>query len=196
MENCIRLEKSAYENSPLDVQIKLNTDSHDELKNQLDDISEKKENMYVYSRKEEMDEVNDLLILINVFVYGFIILTALICVTSIFNTISTSVALRRREYAMLKSVGMSPGRFNRMIAYESMFYGIKALLYGLPLGILFMYIIYRSIARAFDIGFYILWNQVAAAVISVFLVVSLTMWYSSRKIKKANVVDVLKDENI
>ena len=97
---------------------------------------------------------------------------------------------------MLKSVGMSPGRFNRMIAYESMFYGIKALLYGLPLGILFMYIIYRSIARAFDIGFYILWNQVAAAVISVFLVVSLTMWYSSRKIKKANVVDVLKDENI
>ena len=196
MENCIRLEKSAYENSPLDVQIKLNTDSHDELKNQLDDISEKKENMYVYSRKEEMDEVNDLLILINVFVYGFIILTALICVTSIFNTISTSVALRRREYAMLKSVGMSPGRLNRMIAYESMFYGIKALLYGLPLGILFMYIIYRSIARAFDIGFYILWNQVAAAVISVFLVVSLTMWYSSRKIKKANVVDVLKDENI
>lgn len=97
---------------------------------------------------------------------------------------------------MLKSVGMDPKRFNRMIAYESVFYGLKALLYGLPIGLLLMFGIYAAIASAIATGFYILWNQVVVAVISVMLVVGVTMWYSSRKIKKANVVDVLKDENI
>ena len=91
---------------------------------------------------------------------------------------------------------MDPKRFNRMIAYESVFYGLKALLYGLPIGLLLMFGIYAAIASAIATGFYILWNQVIVAVISVMLVVGVTMWYSSRKIKKANVVDVLKDENI
>ena len=106
------------------------------------------------------------------------------------------MALRRREYAMLKSVGMDPARFGRMVAYESIFYGLKALLYGLPIGLILMYGIYLSIASAIATGFYIIWGQVAIAVVCVMAVVGLTMWYSSRKIKKANIVDVLKDENI
>ena len=97
---------------------------------------------------------------------------------------------------MLKSVGMDPGRFGRMIAYESVFYGLKALLYGLPAGLILMYGIYRSIASAIDTGFYIISSQIAVAVVSVMAVIGLTMWYSSRKIKKANIVDVLKNENI
>ncbi|MCI8466400.1 MAG: ABC transporter permease [Lachnospiraceae bacterium] len=172
------------------------SDDYEFLMKELDDIRVDEGNLYAYSYKEELDNVNNVLLLMNVFVYGFIILTALICVTSIFNTISTSMALRRREYAMLKSVGMDPRRFNRMIAYESVFYGLKALLYGLPIGLLLMFGIYAAISTAIDTGFYILWNQVIIAVFSVMLVVGITMWYSSRKIKKANVVDVLKDENI
>ena len=177
-------------------QLLIMSDDYEALMEDLDDLRQDEGNIYAYSYKQEMESVNNMLLLINVFVYGFIILTALICVTSIFNTISTSMALRRREYAMLKSVGMDPKRFNRMIAYESVFYGLKALLYGLPIGLLLMFGIYAAIASAIATGFYILWNQVIVAVISVMLVVGVTMWYSSRKIKKANVVDVLKDENI
>ncbi len=177
-------------------QLLIMSDDYEALMEDLDDLRQDEGNIYAYSYKQEMESVNNTLLLINVFVYGFIILTALICVTSIFNTISTSMALRRREYAMLKSVGMDPKRFNRMIAYESVFYGLKALLYGLPIGLVLMFGIYAAIASAIATGFYILWNQVIVAVISVMLVVGVTMWYSSRKIKKANVVDVLKDENI
>ena len=177
-------------------QLLIMSDDYEALMEDLDDLRQDEGNIYAYSYKQEMESVNNTLLLINVFVYGFIILTALICVTSIFNTISTSMALRRREYAMLKSVGMDPKRFNRMIAYESVFYGLKALLYGLPIGLILMFGIYAAIASAIATGFYILWNQVIVAVISVMLVVGVTMWYSSRKIKKANVVDVLKDENI
>ena len=133
--------------------------------------------------------------LILVFVYGFIVLITCICVANIFNTISTSVALRRREFAMLKSVGMTPKGFNRMIRFESLFYGLKSLLYGLPLGFLAMYWFYNTLSGAFDVPFTISWGSVAVVVVAVFAIVSVTMLYSSAKMKKENIVDVLKEEN-
>ena len=197
MDKALELMEASYggdaEPSPT---VSIKAEDYDALMEDIWDMAEKESDMSVYSIYDEIRTIDNMLLLINVFVYGFIILTALICVTSIFNTISTSMALRRREYAMLKSVGMAPRRFNRMIAYESLFYGLKALLYGLPIGLVLMYVIYRSIADAIDTGFYILWGQVGIAVVSVLLVVGLAMWYSSRKIKKANIVDVLKNENI
>ncbi len=195
IENAIKLDFEGNEVGG-QRQLLIMSDDYESLLDDISDLQKDEGNLYAYSYRQEMESVNNVLLLMNVFVYGFIILTALICVTSIFNTISTSMALRRREYAMLKSVGMDPKRFNRMIAYESVFYGLKALLYGLPIGLLLMFGIYASIASAIETGFYILWNQVIIAVISVMLVVGITMWYSSRKIKRANVVDVLKDENI
>ena len=59
-----------------------------------------------------------------------------------------------------------------------------------------MYLIYRSVSEALDIGFYVLWNQVFIAVVSVLAVVGITMRYSARKIKKANIVETLKEENV
>lgn len=140
-------------------------------------------------------EENQLQKLILVFVYGFIVLITCICVANIFNTISTSVALRRREFAMLKSVGMTPKGFNRMILFESLFYGLKSLLYGLPLGFLAMYLFYNTLSGAFEVPFMIPWGSIAVVVVSVFAIVSVTMLYSSAKMKKENIVDVLKEEN-
>ena len=151
---------------------------------------------YVYSAEAEKQQMDQLLLLMDIFIYSFIILTSLICVTSIFNTISTGMALRRREYAMLESVGMDGKQFHRMIRYESLFYGLKALLYGLPIGLFLMWLIYQVIAQSFDTGFYILWRPIGAAIVSVMVIVGLTMWYSMRKIEKANIVETLKDENI
>lgn len=150
----------------------------------------------VYSPEAEKKMMDEIVLLIDVFMYSFILLTSLICVTSIFNTISTGMALRRREYAMLESVGMDRKQFHRMIRYESVFYGVKALGYGLPIGLALTWMIYSWIARSFDQGFHILWEPVAIAVVSVLVIVGLTMRYSMRKIEKANIVDALKEENV
>ena len=156
--------------------------------------TEKGYDIYYISNTEIKQESQSTLMFMNIFVYGFIILTSLICATSIFNTISTSMALRRREYAMLQSVGMDGKQFRRMIRYESLFYGGKALLYGLPLGILLTIWIYQIIATAFDRGFYLLWPQIFVAVAAVFLIVGVTMRYSAKKIEKENIVDTLKED--
>ena len=135
-------------------------------------------------------------IFIQVFLYGFIAIITAICIANIFNTISTSISLRRREFAMLKSVGMTPKSFNKMINYESWFYGIKGLLYGLPISFGMMYLIYRVLRDSFDIQFAVPWGSVIVTIIAVFAIVRSTMIYATSKIKKENIIDALKMENI
>ncbi|MHB8170093.1 MAG: ABC transporter permease [Thermincolia bacterium] len=130
-----------------------------------------------------------------VFFYGFVALITAICVANIFNTISTSISLRKHEFAMLKSIGMTPQGFNKMINYESLFYGIKALLYGLPLSFGMMYLIYKILRNSFGFAFAIPWGSVIAAVVVVLAIVSSTMLYASAKIKQANIIDALKGES-
>ena len=133
---------------------------------------------------------------VNIFSYGFITLISLIAAANVFNTISTNINLRRREFAMLKSIGMTPKSFTRMMNFECLLYGFKGLLYGLPVSFIVTLMIYRSICEGLEMAFFIPWYSIAIAVGSVFLVVFTTMVYSMRKINKENTIDALKNENL
>ncbi|MDQ0340517.1 putative ABC transport system permease protein [Caldalkalibacillus uzonensis] len=152
--------------------------------------------LLVYDTKENQEELKRTKTMISIFLYGFVSLITLIGVTNIFNTISTNVALRRREFAMLKSVGLTPAGFNKMINYESIFYGLKALLYGLPVGILVSLWMHRSIADVFQFSFVLPWKEILVCIVGVFVIVFLTMLQSSAKLKKENIIDALKEENL
>ena len=146
-------------------------------------------NVYLQNRREEQ-----MIILISVFSYGFISLITAICIANIINTISTGIALRKREFAMLKSVGMTPESFKRMINYESLMYGFKAILFGLPVSFIIMYIMHLVLGMKFSFDFSLPWADIFVAVISVFLIVGTAMLYSGSRIQKENIVDALKQE--
>lgn len=151
---------------------------------------------YLYDYAEGAEESRTLIMIINVFSYGFIVLISLIAAANVFNTISTNISLRRREFAMLKSVGMSQKEMNRMMNFECILYGSRSLLYGLPVSVVITWLIYRVISEGFTTGFYLPWGAIAIAVLSVFLVVFATMMYSMRKIQEDNPIDALKNENL
>ncbi|MNJ71658.1 FtsX-like permease family protein [compost metagenome] len=101
-----------------------------------------------------------------------------------------------RAIEMLKSVGMTPKGFNKMMNYESLFYGIKSLLYGLPVSIGIMLLIHRSIMNSFTYPFELPWLSILNVVFSVFVIVGSAMLYSSSKVKKDNIIDAIKQESI
>ncbi|MGI6112940.1 MAG: FtsX-like permease family protein, partial [Mahellales bacterium] len=111
-------------------------------------------------------------------------------------TISTNIALRRREFAILKSVGLTPEGFNKMIRYESLFYGLKALLYGLPISVLISVWMYNSFGSMFGFALVLPWKEVIYCIIGVFVIVFITMAHSTSKLKKENIIDALKEENL
>ncbi|PKR86331.1 ABC transporter permease [Heyndrickxia camelliae] len=170
--------------------------SKDPIKTQEEIEKIKPGNMYVYNVFQGRQQEEQMLLLMSVFTYGFIALMTAISVANILNTITTSISLRKREFAMLKSIGMTPKGFNKMIHYESIFYGIKSLLYGLPISIVVMYLIYRSLMNSFSFGFSLPWLEIVYAILAVFIIVSIAMLYSSSKVKKENIIDTLKQESI
>lgn len=147
-----------------------------------------------YAADQEQERA--IITVVNIFSYGFITLISLIAAANVFNTISTNINLRKREFAMLKSIGMTPKGFQKMMNFECLLYGFKGLLYGLPVAIWITWYIYRSVSQGLDMAFFIPWYSLVIAIGSVFAVVFATMLYSMRKIKKENIMDTLKDENI
>lgn len=134
--------------------------------------------------------------IIQVFSYGLIVMISLVSAANVFNTVSTNINLRRREFAMLKTVGMTQKGFNKMMNYECLLYGSRALLFGLPVSVGITYLIYRATTSGFALEFHLPLGAMAIATFSVFLVVFSTMMYSMSKIKNDNPIDALKNENI
>lgn len=160
---------------------------------EIEEMEETNLNVYnVYqSRKSEERQI----LLMSVFSYGFIVLISAISIANIFNTISTGWSLRKREFAMLKSVGMTPKGFAKMLNYESIFYGVKSLLFGLPVSFAAMYLIYRAFANKFSYGFTLPWMSILSVIVAVFVIAGSAIVYSGAKVRKENIIDALKQEN-
>lgn len=145
----------------------------------------------ILNSSQILDQNRNMIFIANVFAYTFIIMISLIAVANVFNTISTNIKLRRRELAMLRSVGMSDRDFSKMMRYECAFYGVRALLVGLPLAIIFSWLIYKGID---GINFVLPWASIGISVFSVLLIIFVTMMYAVSKIKKENIIDALRDD--
>lgn len=170
-----------------------------ELKEELSEIEKENSNlsmMNIQNVKEQMQSQRNLKLIINIFLYGFITLISAIGIANIFNTISTNINLRKREFAMLKSIGMTDKGFRKMLDLECFFYGTKALLLGLPIGIGVCYLLNRGFGNLLEFVFTLPWSSIIISIIAVYSVVFITMLYSSAKIKKENIIDVIRDENV
>lgn len=159
-------------------------------------LDENINNYSLFNIETEAKAQRSLITLVAIFLYGFIIVISLIGVTNIINTISTNMNLRRREFAMLKSIGMTKNEFNKMINLESIMYSTKALIIGIPLGLLGSFAIYKAFANGSDYGFIFPWQAILIAIFVVYILVSLIMYFALRKTKSENIIDTIKDENI
>ena len=165
----------------------------DKLQEELDSYLNG-ESYNIDNKEENVRIMNNLFTLIAIFLYGFIIVISLIGITNIFNTITTNMELRKQEFAMLKSIGMTSKEFKRMIRLESLFMGIKSLLFGILIGIILSYLIYLSSDS--DIPYKLPIVAIIISILVVFILISLIMKYSLNKINKQNTIETIRNENI
>lgn len=149
-----------------------------------------------FNISEQAKEEKSMVLIIKIFLYGFITVITLIGVTNIFNTITSNMELRQKEFAMLKSVGMTKREFNRMINLETIFYSTKALIYGIALGMIGTFALYKAFSVKFESGMYIPVKPILISVIAVFILVFIIMRYSISKINKQNTIETIRNENI
>ena len=151
---------------------------------------------YTLYNVHAMTDLNrNILFIVNLFTIVFIFMISLIAVANVFNTIATNIRLRRRELAMLRSVGMSDCDFNKMMRFECVLYGVRTLLFGLPVSGIMSWMIYKGMQfGSADIGFVFPWSSIIISMMGVFFVIFITMLYVTSKIRKENIIDALRDD--
>ena len=149
-----------------------------------------------FNMEESIRAENAVVLVISIFLYGFIGVITLIGITNIFNTITTNMNLRKKEFAMLKSIGMTKKEFNRMIRLESIFYGVKSLVIGIPIGLVLSYGMYNVFRNSMEIEYVLPYKSIVVAVIFVAVVIGIIMRYSMSKINKQNIIETIRNDNI
>ncbi len=152
-------------------------------------------NTRVYKINDYMKVMNIAIALVTVFMYSFVVLLMLIGLTNVISTLSTNVLMRSREFAVLKSVGMTPESLKRMLNYESILCSIKALLYGLPIGIAVTYFINLPIKSMFPIPYKMPWLAILLCVLVVFFITWSTTRYAAHKLDNQNIIETIRSES-
>lgn len=168
----------------------------DKLQSDIDKMCKDTEGCYVNNVDAIFKQMKSIYTVIAIFLYGFIIVISLIGITNIFNTITTNMTLRKREFATLKSIGMTSKEFNRMIFLESFFYIFKSLLIGIPIGVLLSYLIFKGFINQVLFSYKVPFKGI---IVSIAVVCLLIVWlnnYSSKKANKGNVIETIRNENI
>ncbi len=191
------LAAKAAPDSAVSCDMMIRSSDPNALAKELETMIENEERpVYLRNAYADYQEEQQTKTIYGVFLYGFVCLISLICTANIFNTVSTSVALRRREFAMLRSVGMTNKQFHKMLRFESLFYGLKGIFYGLPGAVLVSWVLYQAFSSGFEFPFTLPWMEILIAVVAVFAVVAATMLYAGRRLKQDDIIDTLRQENI
>lgn len=128
--------------------------------------------------------------------YSFVVFISVISILNIFNTILSSIYSRKREIAMLKSMGMSNKGISKMFTLEGIFYGLDSIIYGVLISLVILYIMYMVMIETNIYMFKIPWENIGISALVMYVVIFIAMSLAKRKIKKQNIIDEIRDENI
>lgn len=167
--------------------VQIQTDYHKELANDLSSA-----NLMVRDQAEADANKLQLIQMIEIFIYSFVSIMITFSFLNILNMMIASVEKRRKEFAMLMSVGMSPHDITVMILKESLIYGIKAFAYSFPFCILIEYKLYTMSFS--EEPFMPSWIAYGISIITITFVMMIAFKVGLNRFKKQNIIETLKDD--
>lgn len=153
-------------------------------------------NLSVIDSIDEAQKLEQTMNVMKIFVYGFIVVISLVSVTNIINTISTNINLRKREFAVIKSIGVTPQGFKKMIYMESILYGILSLLYGIPIGICMNVLMNKILEGMITVQTLIPYKAILICVVAIFVITFIASYIPLKKMSKENIIDNIRQESI
>lgn len=146
-----------------------------------------------FNYAQSVSQNRQMFIVIQVFIYGFVLIMIFFTVLNIINMMSASIDKRKKEFGMMLSIGMSPKGIQKMIMEESLIYGFKTLLYGLPICIIIEWLMFKQISTNGDY-FTISYMAYIISFMVIMIVMLLTFRTALKKFKKQNIIETLKDD--
>lgn len=132
---------------------------------------------------------------VGISVFAVALLIGLIGVFNAFSTISNNLRLRRREFAMLRSVGLTPKGLNKILMLEGLFFALTPIIVSIPIVLFICWYMLRLTLITWS-EFISIFPVGAILTYATLIIVSIFLAYgvSSTSVKKSNVVEAIKDE--
>ncbi len=146
-------------------------------------------------RRETNKEITDTYITFSILVYSFVGIIAMIALFNIMNSISMSVNAAKKKYGIMRAVGMSRVQIIKMIAAEAVTYAFFGCITGCVLGsMLNKYMFDKIIGAYFGDAWKMPVQHIAVSIAFILLCFLLAVYFPSRHICEASVVDVIYEE--
>lgn len=183
-----------YENSYTNMYIEAKEDGNREniaelLTQMEDDIT----GLNVRNYAESAEEMRNATIIMSIFLYGFVTIITLISAINIINTISTNIILRTKEIAMIKAVGMTNKGIKKMVAFESIFYGLYASIFGTVIGVGLSYILFTLVGGISEFPYVFPLKNVIIAAVGALVIAILSGTYPLKRINDKIIVESMKE---
>lgn len=179
------------------IDIYVDTNDSDRIDADIDNINvEENAGISGMNYYKDQTQRNQQGLIKKVVIYGFIVLISLFSALNIFITIISSINLRKREFAVLKSIGMDNKKINKMLFLEGIFYGLNALIYGLLIGCTILYIIYRWKIDTNLYEFHLPWLDIIICIVIAYAVIFMAIYTAKSKIRNENIVEDIRNENL
>ena len=146
---------------------------------------------------EQRDSNQMIATVVNVFCLLFAVILALIAMANVFNTVTNSLILRRREFAVMKSVGLSNRQFRAMVAEECVAWCICGLVPGVLLSLFVSFLLWQVISGSMTgLPFTLPWSYVALAAAMTIVAVGASVAYGMHRCRADNVVEALRADAV
>lgn len=161
----------------------------------IENVTESNTSLRVINELDENRQRKSGILMVEILLYGFVIVISLISSVNIINTLTTNLILRRREFATLKSIGLTQKGLKKMIVLEGLLYGIMGALYGSIIGTGFSYLIYKGMSNVRGFQWKIPMNSILIAAAFALGIGYFSVLSPLARIKKDNLIDTMREEN-
>ena len=126
------------------------------------------------------------------FIYGFLVLIALITLFNIINSIAMSVVAKMKQYGVFRAIGLSNRQLAKMIIAEASTYAITGTICGSVLGIVCNKILFsKLITYKWGDAWSVPLVQLGIIIVVVAIAVILAVRNPIKKLEKTSIVDII-----
>lgn len=132
--------------------------------------------------------------LLEIMLYGYIALIALMGIAAVFNISSVNFEYRRREFILYRMLGLRMRSVRRMIFSELIFYGLKILMASIVFSLIANGIFFTFVFKPLGMHFHLEKGSIMICCAAVFIISLLLMLYASHKIRVSKPSEEAKNE--
>ncbi|MCB2307935.1 FtsX-like permease family protein [Clostridium estertheticum] len=168
--------------------------SEETSKTGIENITKSNSYLMVINNIDNNRKSKSTILMVKILLYGFVLVVSLIGSVNIINTLTTNIILRKREFATLKSIGLTQKGLKKMIVLEGLLYGMVGAIYGSIIGAGISFLLFKSMGNFREFGWMVPWQAIGIAIVASLIIGYISVLSPLSRIKQSNLIESVRED--